>query len=145
MYRLAKVLLHDDDSARDIVHDVFESLLYSKNITATSAAYLLSAVRNRALNMIRDKGVHDRIVNLYFSDTDEYDAEDWPDDETVGRIYRVIKEELTPRCRRVMELRFVEGLAFSKVAGILGVSENAVYKQVRQALVLIRKNLNQYG
>ena len=145
MYRLAKVLLHDDDSARDIVHDVFESLLYSKNDTKASPSYLLSSVRNRSLNMIRDKGIHDRILNLYFCEIDEYDTENWPDDETIAEIYQIIKEKLTPQCRLIMELRFIEGLKFSLVAETLGISENAVYKQVRQALVIIRKNLNQNG
>lgn len=145
MYRLAKALLHDDDSARDIVHDVFETLLYSKNDSEVSSSYLLSSVRNRSLNMIRDKGIHDRILNLYFCEIDEYDTEDWPDDETIADIYQIIKEEITPQCRRIMELRFIEGLKFSSVAEALGLSENAVYKQVRQALVIIRKSLNQNG
>ncbi len=145
MYRLAKVLLHDDDSARDIVHDVFESLLYSKNSSTVSTSYLFSSVRNRSLNMIRDKGLHDRILNLYFIEIEEYDTECWPDDETIAEIYQIIKEDLTPQCRRIMKLRFIEGLTFSKVAETLAISENAVYKQVRQALVIIRKHLNQNG
>jgi len=145
MYRLAKALLHDDDSARDIVHDVFESLLYSKNDNRVSLSYLLSSVRNRSLNMIRDKGIHDRVLNLYFCEIDEYDTEDWPDDETIAAIYQIIKDELTPQCRRIMELRFISGLKFTKIAERLELSENAVYKQVRQALVIIRKNLNQNG
>lgn len=145
MYRLAKALLHDDDSARDIVHDVFESLLYSKNGTKVSPSYLLSSVRNSSLNIIRDKGIHERILNLYFCEIDEYDTENWPDDETIAEIYHIIKEVLTPKCRRIMELRFIEGLKFSTVAERLGLSETAVYKQVRQALVIIRKNLNQNG
>ncbi|MCM1032582.1 MAG: sigma-70 family RNA polymerase sigma factor [Odoribacter sp.] len=145
MYRLAKALLHDDDSARDIVHDVFEALLYSKNDTNLSPGYLLSSVRNRALNMIRDKGIHKRILNLYFNEIDEYETENWPDDETISQILSIIKEKLTPQCRRVMELRFNESLTFAKVAESLDVSENAVYKQVRQALVIIRKSLNQNG
>lgn len=145
MYRLAKVLLHDDDSARDIVHDVFESLLYSKNDNRVSLSYLLSSVRNRSLNMIRDKSIHDRVLNLYFCEIDEYDTEDWPDDETIAAIYQIIKDELTPQCRRIMELRFIRGLKFTNIAERLELSENAVYKQVRQALVIIRKNLNQNG
>lgn len=145
MYRLAKALLHDDDSARDIVHDVFESLLYSKNYNRVSLSYLLSSVRNRSLNMIRDKGIHDRVLNLYFCEIDEYDTEDWPDDETIAAIYQIIKDELTPQCRSIMELRFIKGLKFTKIAERLDLSENAVYKQVRQALVIIRKNLNQNG
>ncbi len=145
MYRVAKALLHDDDSARDIVHDVFESLLYSTIDNRVSLSYLLSSVRNRSLNMIRDKGIHERILNLYFCEIDEYDTEDWPDDETIAAIYQIIKDELTPQCRRILELRFISGLKFTEIAERLELSENAVYKHVRQALVIIRKNLNQNG
>lgn len=76
---------------------------------------------------------------------EEYDAEKWPDDETIARIYQIIKSELTPQCRRIMELRFINGLSFANVAENLGISETAVYKHVRQALVIIRKKLNQNG
>ena len=145
MRRLARALLHDDDSARDIVHDVFESLLNSKNQALFSTAYLLSSVRNRCLSQIRDKGIHDRILNLYFCEMEEYDAEKWPDDETIARIYQIIKSELTSQVRCIMELRLINGLSFANVAENLGISENAVYKHVRQALVIIRKKLNQNG
>lgn len=156
MHRLAVALLHDDDSARDIVHDVFASILGSCPAgvsplgsgcgdVVVTPGYLLSAVRNRCLNLIRDNGVCDRVINRYFIENDEYDTEDWPDDETIATIYRIIKDDLTPPCRRAMELRFCEGFTFAKVAEELGVSENAVYKHVRQALVIIRKKLSQNG
>lgn len=156
MLRLAVALLHDDDSARDIVHDVFASILGNCpeggssvrsgcDGVAVTPGYLLSAVRNRCLNLIRDNGVRDRVINRYFIENDEYDTEDWPDDETIARIYRIIKDNLTPQSRKAMELRFCEGFTFAKVASEMGVSENAVYKHVRQALVIIRKNLSQNG
>lgn len=145
MYRLAKALLHDDDLSRDIVHDVFEALLYSTDRSDVTPAYLLSSVRNRALNKIRDEAIHERIKHLYFIEIADYEAEEWPDEETITRIYQIIKENLTPQCRRVMELRFMDGLVFSQVAKTLGVSETAVYKQVRQALVIIRKHLHHNG
>ncbi|MCM1356161.1 MAG: sigma-70 family RNA polymerase sigma factor [Staphylococcus sp.] len=149
MLRLAVGLLHDEDSARDLVHDVFATLLddaRKRNMPdVPGTAYLLSAVRNRCLNLIRDMGTRERVTNRYFLENDEYDSEDWPDDETIVRIYQIINGDLTPQCKRVMELRFIDGLRFSKVASTLGISENAVYKHVRQALVIIRKNLNQNG
>ncbi len=145
MYGLAKALLHDDDSARDIVHDVFESLLHSKGKQSVSQAYLLSSVRNRSLNRIRDKGIHERILNLYFIEADEYESEGWPDSEIISRIHRIIEEDLTPGSRRVMVLRFSEGMSSAKVAEVLGVSETAAYKHVRQALEIIRKKLRENG
>ena len=73
MYRLARSLLHDGELARDVVHDVFAGMLYTPPDTSVSAGYLLASVRNRCLNIIRDDDLHDRIVNAYFLDMEDYD------------------------------------------------------------------------
>ncbi len=144
LHRLATVMLHDEDLAHDMVHDVFESVLSAGASVPESAGYLMAAVRNRCLNYLRDTDMHRRLTSLYFIDTDTYDAEQWPDEETIVRIYGIIASELTEASRRVMEMRFVEGLTFAKIAATLGISETAVYKHVRQALIVIRKNLKQH-
>lgn len=145
LHRLAVVLLNDDETARDIVNDLFASLLHTSSKIVPSRVYLMSAIRNRCLNHIRNVDIHRRIANLYFHEIEDYDTEDWPDDATLTQIYKIIQENLTPQCRRAMELRFVDGLKFAEVAGAMGISENAVYKLVRQALVIIRNKLNHEG
>ena len=145
MYRLAVALLHDDDLARDIVHDVFVSLLDVTRDTLISGGYLLRAVRNRCLNHIRDCEIHQRIANRYFLENDEYESEEWPDEETIARIYNLIKSEISPQARRIMELRFSEGLPFSRIAASMGISETAVYRHLSHALTIIRKKLNKNG
>lgn len=145
MHRLAVVLLHDDDLARDIVHDVFASLLDGQPAVFLTGGYLLKAVRNRCLNHIRDCGIHQRIARLYFLDNDEYDTEDWPDDETVSRIYSLISHEISPQARRVIELRFSDGLPFARISAAMGISETAVYRHLSHALAIIRKKLNENG
>ena len=145
MYRLAVALLHDDDLARDIVHDVFASLLDSSLDITVSGGYLIKAVRNRCLNYIRDCEIHQRIANRYFLENEEYESEDWPDDETIARINSLIKSELSPQARRVMELRFSEGLPFARIATTMGISETAVYRHLSHALKIIRTKLNENG
>jgi len=143
MFRMAVALLHDDDLARDIVHDVFAMLLDARMSLAVSESYLIKAVRNRCLNYIRDYRTHQRIAMRYFLDMDEYDAEDWPDEETIARIYSLIRTEITPQARRVIELRFSEGMPFAEVASKMGISETAVYRHLSNALKTIRQKLNE--
>lgn len=145
MYRLAVAILHNQDLAHDIVHDVFASLLDNKSDNTVTEAYLLRAVRNRCLNHIRDYGIHQRVENRYFIENEEYESEDWPDDETIARIYTLIRSDLTPQSRRVMELRFSDGLQFAKIAGIMGISESAVYRHLSNALKTIKLKLKQNG
>lgn len=145
MFRMAVTILHDDDFARDIVHDVFVSLLGEKTDLIISGGYLLRAVRNRCLNHISNCSIHQRIANRYFLDNEEYDAEDWPDEETISRIYVLVRNEISPQARRVMELRFSEGMKFARISEIMGISETAVYRHLSHALTLIRKKLNENG
>lgn len=145
MYRLATALLHDDELARDIVHDVFVSLLDGRPNFHVNGGYLLNAVRNRSLNHIRNCDIHQRIVNRYFLDNEEYDDEDWPDDETIVRIYSLIHNEISTQAKRVIELRFSNGMPFAGIAAIMGISETAVYRHLGNALKIIRKKLNENG
>lgn len=158
--RMASAILHDDDAARDVVHDVFAQILFKRckasgdgdfgrvlfqRNTAVTPGYLVTAVRNRCINRLRDLDTRTRIAKLYFLETDDYDSEEWLDEATIARISEIIRTDLTRQCREVMEMRFGRGLKFAEIAEALDVSEKTVYKHVRQALVIIRKKLDENG
>lgn len=145
MHRLAVALLHDEDLAHDMVHEVFASLLDSASSRAVGEAYLLRAVRNRCLSHIRDCGIHQRIENRYFIENKEYDDEDWPDEETITSIHSLINSDLTPQARRVMQMRFSDGMQFAKIASTMGISQAAVFRHLSNALKTIRLKLYQNG
>lgn len=145
MHRLAMALLHDDELARDIVHDVFASLFESPLNFRVNAGYLLKAVRNRCLNHIRNCEIHRRVAALYFLDNEEYETEEWPDEETMSLIHTLIGSEVSPRAKEVIELRFERGMRFSEIAAEMGISETAVYRHLSHALAAIRKKLTENG
>ena len=64
MHRLAMALLHDSNEASDAVHEVFASIIRDATAGVTPG-YLLSAVRNRCLNIIRNMETRRRITELY--------------------------------------------------------------------------------
>ena len=144
MYRLAMLILRDDDLARDIVHDVFEALLVSRK-SDVSATYLLTAVRNRCLKHIRTLSAIDRMKEVYSVDEREIEDEEWPDDETIVLIQKTVASDLTEACRRVVELRFSESKSYQEITEILGISKVAVYKHLRRAIDLLREKLSQNG
>jgi RNA polymerase sigma-70 factor (ECF subfamily) len=144
MYRLAMLLLRDEDASRDIVHDVFESLL-NTSLTDVSDQYLLRAVRNRCLNHLRGLSIKERILEVYALDGKEIADEEWPDDETIAKIHETIANDLTDACRHVVELRFTAGKSYKEIALELGISEVAVYKHLRHAIDILRSKLSQNG
>ncbi len=145
MRRLAVALLHDDDAARDAVHDVFASLLDSRRPETPQAGYLMRAVRNHCLNEIREKDIHGRIAKGNFLNTDEYDDEEWPDEATIAAIYSIVRERLPEQCRRVVELRFYTGMDYADIAREMSTSLRTVFRNLRQALIIIRNTLGENG
>lgn len=143
MHRLALAMLHDDDLARDIVHDLFASLLDAgeADVPVPSEGYLMRAVRNRCLNHIRDLGIRERIHNLYLPGVEEYETEDWPDEETLATLRDAVESDLSPQGREVVEMRFGRGMRFSEIAAAMGLSETAVYRHMRNALARLRQSL----
>lgn len=92
--------LHDSDLARDVVHDVFLSLLDSDTAPDGCAAYLARGVRNRCLNIIRDTDTRRRLGMGYLLEMERYDLEDWPDEETLAKLRKLMQTGLTDKCMR---------------------------------------------
>ena len=143
MYRLASILLHDDDESKDIVHDVFAQLLAdnSQLNEATARAFLLSCVRNRCLNEIRNRKTHERVKQLLMLDEDLESTAPEELEVEIKAMNVGIAELFPPICREILLLHFAEGLTFHEIAEQMTVSETTIYKYLRNALDQLRQTL----
>ena len=64
--------------------------------------------------------------------------------QRVARL-RVVLQQLRPKCRAAVELRFTHGLSFREIALHLGVSPQMAKKYVAQALVHCRRRMARLG
>ena len=139
MYRLASILLHDDDESKDIVHDVFARQVELHEDTAHS--YLLLSVRNRCLNAIRNRKIHEQ-VHQYLLPVDEVEQTSPEDlERKIDMLKLGINELFPPICQEIIRLHFTEGLTFREIAKRMGVSETTIYKHLRNALDQLRQTL----
>ena len=143
MYRLASILLHDDDESKDIVHDVFAQLLAEQVELRedTAQSYLLLSVRNRCLNVIRNRKIHEQVHQylLLGNELEQSSPEEF--EREIEMLRAGINSLFPPICREVIHLHFSEGLPFREIAGRLGVSETTIYKHLRNALDQLRQTL----
>ena len=143
MFRLAVSLLYDADEARDVVSDVFASLLDGGlAIRSDNArAFLLTCVRNSCINVIRHKQMRERFIRLYSTAAEPQDS--GPEDSVMlAELREYINTHLPPLSRRIFTLRYLEDMTCQQVAEAVGVSRVTVHHHLSQSLEKINAYFN---
>ena len=140
MYRVACAILYDEQESKDVVSDVFESLLHRQTVlmSDTEERYLLTSVRNRCLNRLR----HESILHDDISAVPEQASDDGREDERLADISEVVARQLSEQEQRIFRLRFNEGCRYEEIAAAEGISRVAVWKHLSHALNVIRNHFN---
>jgi RNA polymerase sigma-70 factor (ECF subfamily) len=135
MYRLAVSLLYDADEARDIVSDIFASLLDGGMAIRSDNArgFLLTCVRNGCINVIRHKQMRERFIKLYSTAAEPQDC-GLEDSVMLAELREYIDTQLPPLSRRIFILRYLQDLTCQQVADVVGVSRTTVHHHLSQSL-----------
>ena len=141
MYNLARYLLSDDDESKDVVSEVFTTILANNAVLMPESeeGFLMRSVRNRCLNLIAHKGVKERVTKLLIDDADVILS-----DKTDGRLEQLMLliEELEPPIRKqIFRLHYLKEMSYQEVADKVGVSKVTVFNHLSQAMEFIRKHL----
>lgn len=141
MYNLARYLLSDDDESKDVVSEVFTTILANNAVLMPESeeGFLMRSVRNRCLNLIVHKGVKERVTKLLIDDADVILS-----DKTDGRLEQLMLliEELEPPIRKqIFRLHYLKEMPYQEVADKVGVSKVTVFNHLSQAMEWIRKQL----
>lgn len=143
--------LRDRSNAEELVQDLFADL-WARRATwsprpGSERAYLLAAVRNRALNLRKRQALE----------------RDWERDEAVPDVRELhprpaqsdhlletaelqqqvnaALESLPERCRLVMHLRWRERLSYAAIAEVMGISVKGVENQLARGLERLRERV----
>lgn len=143
MYRLGVSLLYDADETRDVVSDIFASLLDGgmtiRNDNASG--FLLTCVRNSCINVIRHKQMRERFMKLYSTKAEP--LTDSPDDSMMlAELRDYINNQLPPLSRRIFTLRYLQDMTCQQVADAVGVSRVTVHHHLSQSLEKIKAYFN---
>lgn len=141
MYNLARYLLSDDDESKDVVSEVFTTILANNAVLMPESeeGFLMRSVRNRCLNLIAHKGVKERVTKLLIDDADVILS-----DKTDGRLEQLMLliEDLEPPIRKqIFRLHYLKEMPCQEVADKVGVSKVTVFNHLSQAMEWIRKQL----
>lgn len=148
-------LLESSAIAEEVVEDVFVHLWEHRtavDIQCSVNTYLFAAARNRALNVAR-RGRVERRWREQEAQTPL--LEEWgrihsqPGDvaldiERVQHAVRNAIETLPEQRRRVLQLRWAQGMSYAEIAEVIGSSVVAVERQLSRTLKALRMALPEW-
>lgn len=144
--RLADSYVRSRDTAEDLVQELFTWLWANRHDFRPEhglRAYLFGAVRNRALNALRDEATASRasvtLASSVAGTVGAADAELMAAD--LESAIQTAVEGMPPRCREVFVLLRTQSLTYAEVAVILGISPKTVEVHMGRALAILRARL----
>ena len=148
-------LIAGEQTSKDIVQNVFVKVWVSRDSIHdcdTLSPYLMRAVYNASLNVLRNKA---KFISLAGADSSMIEflaaGQYGPDDsEIIRNLYTKERDleieeailQLPPRCQQVFRLAFKEGKSHKEIAAQLGISISTVDNQVFKALSRLREKLS---
>ena len=149
LVRFAITYLKDYEAAREVVQEAFLTLWEKRadiDMEKSVKTYLSTAVRNRALNHLRDNKKFDTGllgVEGVFPDKDARQSDTLEVAELKGKIDDAVNG-LPEKCREIFLLNRAEHLKYKEIANRLGISVKTVETQMSKALQHLREHLKEY-
>ena len=145
MYHLALTLLFDEAESKDVVSEVFASLLSGSTIIRVdnAQAFLLASVRHRCLNVLQHKQVQERFARLLTEDTDTLMSDNTVEEQMqMEALMRYLQDSLPPLSQEIFRLRYLKEMTCLEVAEALNISRQTVHTHLKQSVEKIRKYFN---
>ena len=139
MYNLARSILSDDDESKDVVSEVFTTILADDVVLMPESeeGFLMRSVRNRCLNLIAHKSVKEKVTKLLLDDADVILSEET--DERLDQLMLLIDDLEPPIQKQIFRLRYLSEMSYQEVADKVEVSKVTVFNHLSQAIDWIRK------
>jgi RNA polymerase sigma-70 factor, ECF subfamily len=148
LVRYARTLIKDQDTAEEIVQDLFFRIWKDKEkivIESSLNGYLFRSVHNRCLHYIEHNRVierHREEMSFHLPETPESPSDILNYKELQEKIASIL-EKLPERCGRIFYMSRFEGLKYNEIAEKLSVSVKTVESNMGRALKEFRKELTE--
>lgn len=146
LLNLAVGILKEEGQAEEQVQEVFTKLWERRaklDDDLRLFPYLLTSVRNRCYNYVRDQSVADKYVFHKLQEyRDQIFNDDYAtyDDDVIEKLYIAI-EQMPDKCREVFKLSRFEGLSHKQIAEKLSISTKTIENHITKAMKILKTEL----
>jgi len=149
VYTFAFSLLNSTSDAEEIVQNVFLALWLQRkklNISTSFTSYLFSIVRYKVYDFIHQKINREAYSKYTFDHINDYSfvTEDEISYRELEKSFQNAIQKLPERRREIFIMSRIDKLTYKEISGKLGISENTVDTQIRNALNFLRLQLGDY-
>lgn len=137
----------EGEQVRDIIQDMFVKLYTRSELikdASTLRPFLFASMRNACINSIKMKqklASLDTIEEFKINYTvDNNSIEDKEELERIKALVKNILDQLTPRQREIIYLRFLHQMEYEEISRIMNLSEQAARNLVYRAMDKIRND-----
>ena len=150
MYRYALSIVHEQETARDVVQDCLTkiwSIRKDLNKVEKVNAWAFRIVRNRCIEIIRRNrytDLDDKVVNMWQSES----AEDQSINNDFMSWMDKVLETLPAKQQEVFHLREVEDMSYQEIAETCGLTESDVKVNIHRARKKVKdamQKIDAYG
>lgn len=148
LYKVARSKVRSHEEAEEIIQQVF-STLWAKRETlliTNLSFYLQAAVRNRIINDIRSRIVHQKYW-LYYSKFIPQEQNITAEDVAFEDLNEALEEavsKLPEKSRQVFRLSRLEGRSTAEIANLLKLSEKAIEYHITKSVKQLRIQLKDF-
>lgn len=135
----------DEDLVKDCIQDLFVNLHYYRSklkLTDKIRPYLIASLKQNIFKKLRSISEGKKklisIENLSFDYSFVEDTEENSDDEKFALLQNVMNE-LTPRQREAIYLKYVTGLSYEELSAAMNLSYQASRNLISHAMERLRK------
>ncbi len=136
-------LVNDEELSRDIVSDAMEYVWrnFPKLTPDEWYKYSVSFVRNRCLDHLRHKAVHQRYADFFIHVIEHKEVADRQEDDERMKDIMAAMDTLKPKTRLVLQECYIHHKTYKEVAEELEISTSGVKKHIITALRTLREEM----
>jgi len=147
LVRFLAARLSSDQEAREVAQEAYVRLLQLDQPQAVGflRAFLFKTASNIATDHLRRRRLTRaaQAADAFGFGVDHRGPDDYASGDEEVRIVSACLDELAPRCRQAVLLSRLNGMTSSEIAAQLGVTTRMVRMYIAEALLLIRRRLDE--
>jgi RNA polymerase sigma-70 factor (ECF subfamily) len=148
LYRSARTKLRSHEEAEEIIQSIFSALWERRETLVISNLnhYLNASLRNRILNVIRDRIPQEKYWSYYkaFIPQQDDNTEQKVDFDELNSAVETAVQKLPEKSRQVFKLSRLEGMSNAEIANVLKVSEKAIEYHLTKSLKELKVQLKDF-